>query len=71
MSQMLSIITGASSGIGAELAQQAEAVGHTVATVSRRPGPGHHLAADLSATGSRFSSCLSVSFRTLAVHSFQ
>lgn len=45
--QQLMIITGASSGIGAELAEQAEAAGHTVATVSRRPGPGQHLAADL------------------------
>ncbi len=48
MSAQLTIITGASSGIGAELARQAEAAGHTVATVSRRPGPGNHLAADLS-----------------------
>lgn len=46
--QQLTIITGASSGIGAELAAQAEQAGHTVATVSRRPGPGQHLAADLS-----------------------
>lgn len=46
--EQLTIITGASSGIGAELAVQAEAAGHTVATVSRRPGPGQHLAADLS-----------------------
>ena len=46
--QQLTIITGASSGIGAELAAQAEEAGHTVATVSRRPGPGQHLAADLS-----------------------
>jgi len=44
----LTIVTGASSGIGAELASQAAAAGHTVATVSRRPGPGEHLAADLS-----------------------
>lgn len=44
----LTMITGASSGIGAELAKQAEAAGHVVATVSRRPGPGQHLAADLS-----------------------
>ena len=44
----LTIITGASSGIGAELAAQAAQAGHTVATVSRRPGPGEHLAADLS-----------------------
>ena len=46
--EQLTIITGASSGIGAALAAQAEAAGHTVATVSRRPGPGEHLAADLS-----------------------
>lgn len=46
--QQLTIITGASSGIGAELAAQAEQAGHTVATVSRRPGPGQHLAADLA-----------------------
>lgn len=44
----LTMISGASSGIGAELAKQAEAAGHVVATVSRRPGPGQHLAADLS-----------------------
>lgn len=48
MTERLTIITGASSGIGAELAKQAEAAGHTVATVSRRPGPGQHFAADLS-----------------------
>lgn len=46
--EQLTIITGASSGIGAELASLAEHAGHTVATVSRRPGPGEHLAADLS-----------------------
>lgn len=46
--EQLTIITGASSGIGAELARQAGDAGHTVATVSRRPGPGQHLAADLS-----------------------
>lgn len=44
----LTIIIGASSGIGAELAAQAAEAGHTVATVSRRPGPGEHHAADLS-----------------------
>ena len=44
----LTIITGASSGIGAELAAQAAAAGHKVATVSRRPGPGAHMAADLA-----------------------
>ncbi len=48
--QQLTIITGASSGIGAALAEQAEAAGHTVATVSRRPGPGEHLTADLADT---------------------
>lgn len=42
------MITGASSGIGAQLAAQAAEAGHAVATVSRRPGPGDHLAADLS-----------------------
>lgn len=47
MAQLM-IITGASSGIGAELAAQAEQAGNTVATVSRRPGPGEHLTADLS-----------------------
>ncbi len=46
--QQLTIITGASSGIGAAMAEAADAAGHTVATVSRRPGPGHHLAADLA-----------------------
>lgn len=44
----LTIISGASSGIGAALAELAEDAGHTVATISRRPGPGTHLAADLS-----------------------
>ncbi len=44
----LTIITGASSGIGAALADAATSAGHTVATVSRRPGPGEHLAADLA-----------------------
>ncbi len=44
----LTIITGASSGIGAAMADAATTAGHTVATVSRRPGPGRHLAADLS-----------------------
>lgn len=48
MTNTLMIITGASSGIGAELAKQADAAGHVVATVSRRPGPGQHFAADLS-----------------------
>lgn len=44
----LTIISGASSGIGAAMAAQATAAGHTLATISRRPGPGHFLAADLS-----------------------
>ncbi len=48
MSEHLTIITGASSGIGAAMADAATAAGHTAATVSRRPGPGEHLAADLS-----------------------
>ncbi len=50
--EQLTIITGASSGIGAALAAQAAQSGHTVATVSRRPGPGEHLAADLADPGS-------------------
>ena len=50
--QHLTIITGASSGIGAAMAEAAATAGHTVATVSRRPGPGRHLAADLSTTDS-------------------
>ncbi|MFW2380607.1 MAG: hypothetical protein ACN4GZ_02530, partial [Acidimicrobiales bacterium] len=44
----LTIISGASSGIGAAIAQQASDAGHTVASISRRPGPGQHLTADLS-----------------------
>lgn len=44
----LMIISGASSGIGAAMAQQAAEAGHTVASISRRPGPGQHLTADLS-----------------------
>jgi len=44
----LTIISGASSGIGAALAELALDAGHNVATISRRPGPGTHLAADLS-----------------------
>lgn len=45
----LTIVTGGSSGIGAELARQADADGHDVLVVSRRPGPvGRHLAADLA-----------------------
>lgn len=46
----LLIITGASSGIGAALAEAASDV--TVASVSRRPGPGDHLEIDLSDPGS-------------------
>ncbi len=48
MTSHLTIITGASAGIGAALAPIAHEAGHHVATVSRRPGPGTHLAADLS-----------------------
>ncbi len=44
----LTIVTGASSGIGAAIAAQAAERGHTVVTVSRRPGPGEHLTADLA-----------------------
>ncbi|NNC78518.1 MAG: SDR family NAD(P)-dependent oxidoreductase [Acidimicrobiales bacterium] len=44
----LTMISGASSGIGAALADRALAADHKVATISRRPGPGDHLAADLS-----------------------
>ncbi|NNE96492.1 MAG: SDR family NAD(P)-dependent oxidoreductase [Acidimicrobiales bacterium] len=44
----LMIISGASSGIGAAMAKLAADAGHTVASISRRPGPGHHLTADLS-----------------------
>ncbi len=44
----LMIISGASSGIGAAIATQAADAGHSVASISRRPGPGQHLAADLS-----------------------
>lgn len=44
----LTIISGASSGIGKAIAQQAEADGHSLATISRRPGPGTYLEADLS-----------------------
>ncbi len=44
----LTIISGASSGIGAAMAAAAETEGHTVATISRRPGPGRFLEADLS-----------------------
>ncbi len=48
MSEQLTVITGASSGIGAAMAASAGEAAHTVATVSRRPGPGQHLAADLA-----------------------
>lgn len=48
MADHLTIITGASSGIGAAMASRAAEDGHVVATVSRRPGPGRHLAADLA-----------------------
>ena len=44
----LTIISGASSGIGQAIAEQAEAHGHSLATISRRPGPGAYLEADLS-----------------------
>ncbi len=44
----LTIISGASSGIGEAIASQAEADGHSIATISRRPGPGTYLEADLS-----------------------
>ncbi len=52
MTDHLLFVTGASSGIGKALAEAATADGATVATVSRRPGPGHHLAADLADPGS-------------------
>ena len=44
--ERLLIVTGASSGIGAGLVEAAGSV--TVASVSRRPGPGIHLQADLA-----------------------
>lgn len=44
----LTIISGASSGIGQAMAAKAEAAGHRLATISRRPGPGTFLEADLS-----------------------
>ena len=44
----LVVVTGASSGIGLAVAEAAQAAGHQVASCSRRPGPGHHLAVDLS-----------------------
>jgi benzil reductase ((S)-benzoin forming) len=46
MMERLLIVTGASSGIGAGLVEAAGSV--TVASVSRRPGPGIHLRADLA-----------------------
>ena len=49
--QRLAFITGASSGIGEGMARAAIEAGTTVATVSRRPGPGSHHAADLSDPG--------------------
>lgn len=44
----LVVVTGASSGIGRSVAEAALAAGRQVATCSRRPGPGRHLAVDLS-----------------------
>jgi NAD(P)-dependent dehydrogenase (short-subunit alcohol dehydrogenase family) len=45
----LTIVTGGSSGIGAELARQSAEEGRDVLVVSRRPGSvGRHLAADLA-----------------------
>jgi benzil reductase ((S)-benzoin forming) len=44
----LTIISGASSGIGQALADQSASKGHNVATISRRPGPGEFLEADLA-----------------------
>lgn len=44
----LVVVTGASSGIGRAVAEGAEAGGCRIATCSRRPLPGEHLAADLS-----------------------
>lgn len=44
----LVVVTGASSGIGLAVAEAARAAGHQIASCSRRPGPGRHLAADLS-----------------------
>ncbi|MEZ5341878.1 MAG: SDR family NAD(P)-dependent oxidoreductase [Acidimicrobiales bacterium] len=51
MTRQLTIITGASSGIGAAIAAAAlesPSAGSVVATISRRSGPGTHLAADLA-----------------------
>lgn len=46
----LTIVTGGSSGIGAEIAKQAAADGSQVIVVSRRPGPvGRHVSIDLAA----------------------
>lgn len=45
----LTIVTGGSSGIGAEIAKQAAADGSDVIVVSRRPGPvGRHVSIDLA-----------------------
>jgi benzil reductase ((S)-benzoin forming) len=46
--ETLTVVTGASSGIGRAVAEAALAAGHEVATCSRRPGPGRHLPADLA-----------------------
>ncbi len=48
MAEHLLIISGASSGIGAALAEAAAADGARLATMSRRPGPGDHMAVDLA-----------------------
>jgi benzil reductase ((S)-benzoin forming) len=47
----LFVVTGASSGIGSALAQEAARCGFTVASCSRRRGPGEHLAVDLGDPG--------------------
>lgn len=47
----LVVVTGASSGIGRAVAEAAAARGAEVATCSRRPGPGRHLAVDLADPG--------------------
>ena len=49
MVKQVTIVTGGSSGIGAELALQSAAEARDVLVVSRRLGPvGRHLAADLA-----------------------
>jgi benzil reductase ((S)-benzoin forming) len=48
MGNRLTIVTGASSGIGKAVADEALARGEEVATCSRRPGPGRHLVMDLA-----------------------